>query len=184
MLPWQRLCKDKQELHNISISQSIYMSPQCCTAWVTAVMWNVQTEEGTFEPILPAAELEGIYQRILAAELAVHEDRLGRAAAAAAAAGGSAPRPRRTSRLQGKRLAAAMGMTQLTLPFRHVEGTNCPHNKCNWNGNPSKCPCWDGAQKQPWHFVQSLQAADKAASQCVASTAALSEFSGVLIAWI
>jgi hypothetical protein len=48
----------------------------------------------------------------------VHEDRVppGAAAAAAAAPG---TRPRRASRLQGKRLAAAMGITQLTLPFRY-----------------------------------------------------------------
>ena len=79
---------------------------------------HAQNDEGAYEPILPPAELEVIYRRILANELVV-EDSPG---LAGGSAGGGAPpgsgRPRRPSRLQGKRLAAAMGMTQLTLPFR------------------------------------------------------------------
>ncbi len=74
----------------------------------------LQNEEGAYEAILPPAELETIYGRILANELVV-------AAEDPPASGGAANsggRPRRQSRLQGKRLAAAMGMTQLTLPFR------------------------------------------------------------------
>ena len=59
-----------------------------------------------------------IYRRILVNELVVEES----PGLAGGSAGGGAPpgggRPRRPSRLQGKRLAAAMGMTQLTLPFR------------------------------------------------------------------
>ncbi|BDA49435.1 probable Brefeldin A-inhibited guanine nucleotide-exchange protein [Coccomyxa sp. Obi] len=77
-------------------------------------MCQVQNEEGAYEAILPPAELETIYGRILANELVVAAE--DPPASGGAAAGGG--RPRRQSRLQGKRLAAAMGMTQLTLPFR------------------------------------------------------------------
>ncbi|KAK9904753.1 hypothetical protein WJX75_001787 [Coccomyxa subellipsoidea] len=81
-------------------------------------MCQVQNDEGAYEAILPPAELEVIYRRILANELVVEESP---GLAGGSAGGGTPPgggRPRRPSRLQGKRLAAAMGMTQLTLPFR------------------------------------------------------------------
>lgn len=81
-------------------------SPVCC----------LQNEHGAYEPILPVPELERMYQRILAQELVVNEPQL----ASASAAGGA--RPRRPSRLQGRGLAAAVGMTQMTLPFRSA----CP----------------------------------------------------------
>ena len=71
-----------------------------------------QNEHGAYEPILPVPELERMYQRILAQELVVNEPQ----PAPASAAGGA--RPRRASRLQGRGLAAAVGMTQMTLPFR------------------------------------------------------------------
>ncbi len=80
--------------------------------------YMLQNDEGAYEAILPPAELEDIYRRILANELVMEES----PGLAGGSAGGAGPpgggRPRRQSRLQGKRLAAAMGMTQLTLPFR------------------------------------------------------------------
>ncbi len=57
-------------------------------------------------------DLERMYQRILAQELVVSEPQAGASGAANSA------RPRRASRLQGKGLAAAVGMTQMNLPFR------------------------------------------------------------------
>ena len=77
-------------------------SPLCC----------LQNEQGAYEPIMPVSELERMYQRILAQELVVNEPQ----PAPASAAGGT--RPRRASRLQGWGLTAAVGMTQMTLPFR------------------------------------------------------------------
>ena len=84
-------------------------------------MCCLQNEHGAYEPILPVPELERMYQRILAQELAVNEPQ----PASASAAGGA--RPRRASRLQGRGLAAAVGMTQMTLPFRSA----C-HLTCAW----------------------------------------------------
>lgn len=79
----------------------------------------LQNEEGAYEAILPPGELEAIYWRILANELVVTDEDAG--TSGVSTAGGATPaggRPRRPSVMQGKRLAAAMGMTQLTLPFR------------------------------------------------------------------
>ena len=75
----------------------------------------LQNEHGAYEPILPVPELERMYQRILAQELVVNEPQ-------PAAASASGARPRRASRAQGRGLAAAVGMTQMTLPFRSA----CP----------------------------------------------------------
>ena len=80
-----------------------------------------QNEHGAYEPILPVPELERMYQRILAQELVVSEPQ----PAPASAQGGA--RPRRASRAQGRGLAAAVGMTQMTLPFRSA----C-HLACAW----------------------------------------------------
>lgn len=83
---------------------------------------GVQNEEGVFEAILPAPELEAMYARILASELVVSAAGEGDGPpnqAAPAFGVEQLGRPqRRASRLQGKRLAAAMGITQLALPFR------------------------------------------------------------------
>ncbi len=73
----------------------------------------MQTEQGAWEPILPMPELERMYQRILAQELVVCEPHAAPAAVASAGA-----RPRRVSRQQSRGLAAAVGITQMTLPFR------------------------------------------------------------------
>ena len=78
---------------------------------------TLQNEQGAYEPIQPVQYLERMYQRIMAQELVVSEPQA--AAAGAAGAPGSA-RPRRASRLQGRGLAAAVGMTQMNLPFRSV----------------------------------------------------------------
>ena len=75
----------------------------------------LQNQQGAYEPILPVQNLEHMYQRILAQELVVNEPQT---AAAGAARPVSSTWPRRASRLQGKGLAAAVGMTQQALPFR------------------------------------------------------------------
>ena len=58
-------------------------------------------------------ELERMYQHILAQELVVSEPQT-----APTAAMGAGARPRRVSRQQSRGLAAAVGITQMTLPFR------------------------------------------------------------------
>ena len=73
----------------------------------------MQTEQGAWEPMLPMPELERMYQRILAQELVVCEPQT-----APTAAVGAGARPRRVSRQQSRGLAAAVGITQMTLPFR------------------------------------------------------------------
>ena len=90
------------------------------------VLWPLQNAEGAFEAILPPAELEAMYGRILASELVTTEGEFpphGGAPPdqAAPEQGGQQKgrtQQRRASRLQGRRLAAAMGLTQLALPFR------------------------------------------------------------------
>lgn len=64
----------------------------------------MQSEEGAFEAILPPGELEGMYDRICAQELAVR----GGGPPNAAAAGGSGRRAPLNARL-----AAALGLSQV-----------------------------------------------------------------------
>ncbi len=76
------------------------------TAW--------QTEDGGFEAILPAADLEAIHARILAKELALKDDN--------GAVAEQQSTPSQQQRGGGPplniRLAAALGLTPLLLPFR------------------------------------------------------------------
>jgi len=81
---------------------------------VVRIAW--QTEDGGFEPILPAADLEAIHARILAKELALKEDN-------GAAEQQSTPSQQQLRGGGGGpplniRLAAALGLTPLLLPFR------------------------------------------------------------------
>ena len=79
----------------------------------------VQTEDGGFEPILPAADLEAIHARILAEELALKEDN------------GAAEQSTQQQQRGGGgpplniRLAAALGLTPLLLPFRCALAPPC-----------------------------------------------------------
>lgn len=73
-----------------------------------------QSDEG-FDAVLPAAEVEAIYDRIVANEIKMKDERAGGPAAAAAAVNGNAG----GKLLSRVRLAAAMGFTQLAQPFRH-----------------------------------------------------------------
>ena len=82
---------------------------------LNAAAFTLQNEQGAYEPIQPVQDLERMYQRILAQELVVSEPQ---AAATGAASTTGGARPRRPSRLQGRGLAAAVGMPQMTLPFR------------------------------------------------------------------
>jgi brefeldin A-inhibited guanine nucleotide-exchange protein len=71
------------------------------------------------EPALPVAELEGIYERIVGAEIVVRGEAPSAAAAAGAAAGAGGARATAQAR---NRLAAAVGWTQLSLPWRALGG--------------------------------------------------------------
>jgi len=89
-----------------------------------------QGEDGEFEPILHTEELEALYDRILAEELVVKNSGgiSGRTPGSASrrgqhgggSGGGRAP--------LNARLAAALGLTQLLLPFRCVPFDNIKIN--------------------------------------------------------
>ena len=89
-------------------------STRRCAQTPTYRSRGVQSEDGGFEPILPAADLEAIHGRILAKELALKEDN------------GAAEQQSTPSQQQrggggpplNIRLAAALGLTPLLLPFR------------------------------------------------------------------
>ena len=86
----------------------------------------MQTEDGGFEPILPAADLEAIHGRILARELAVNDS-------GAAEQQPSSPQPRGAGPpLNVVRLAAALGLTPLLLPFRRGPVACCAAMKESW----------------------------------------------------
>ncbi len=69
----------------------------------------LQAEDNSFQPILPEAEIAQIYQRILDTEIEV---------AGGTEAQGSGTDSKAGSSAQNLKLAAAMGLTQLMLPFR------------------------------------------------------------------
>lgn len=76
---------------------------------VLIAAFSLQAEDNTFQPILPQEDISQMYQRILDTEIAV-------------AGGDQAPSNGNASRTgssaQNLKLAAAMGLTQLMLPFR------------------------------------------------------------------
>ena len=72
----------------------------------------MQAEDSSFQPILPEDEIAQIYHRILDTEIQVAGG--GQAEASSGSGGGSKP----GSSAQNLKLAAAMGLTQLMLPFR------------------------------------------------------------------
>lgn len=76
------------------------------------VMNHQQTDDG-MQPVLPANELEAIYDRIVASEIIVRGESTPGSAANQSAKAAAAARTR---------LAAAMGWTQLNLPFRSLGG--------------------------------------------------------------
>jgi hypothetical protein len=82
------------------------------------VLMNYQQTEEGMEPVLPAAEVEAIYDRITAQEIVVRGD--GPSSNGAASANGAAPAAHRAA--ARNRLAAALGLTQLALPFRALAG--------------------------------------------------------------
>ena len=69
-----------------------------------------QAEDNSFQPILPEEDIAQIYQRILDTEIEV--------AGGIQAQGGGGPDSKASSSAQNLKLAAAMGLTQLMLPFR------------------------------------------------------------------
>lgn len=69
----------------------------------------MQAEDNTFQPILPQEDIAQMYQRILDTEIAVAGSDQALSNGNASKAGSSA---------QNLKLAAAMGLTQLMLPFR------------------------------------------------------------------
>ena len=68
-----------------------------------------QAEDNSFQPILPEEEIAQIYQRILDTEIEVAGGAQPQTSGSDSKSGGSA---------QNLKLAAAMGLTQLMLPFR------------------------------------------------------------------
>ena len=72
-----------------------------------------QTDDGKFEAILPRDDLEAIHSRILSSELVVR-------GSAGGGSGGSTQLERYDSNLPplNVRLAAALGLSPLLLPFR------------------------------------------------------------------
>lgn len=73
---------------------------------------SMQAEDNTFQPILPEADIAQMYHRILDTEIAVITG--GKPQTQQAGAGSSG---------QTFKLAAAMGLSQLMLPFR---SSSCP----------------------------------------------------------
>ena len=71
----------------------------------------MQAEDNTFQPILPQEDIAQMYQRILDTEIAV-------AGGTQAASSGGTAASKANSSTQNLKLAAAMGLTQLMLPFR------------------------------------------------------------------
>ena len=84
------------------------------------VLMNYQQMEEGMEPVLPAAEVEAIYDRITAQEILVRGDGPSSNGAVAASANSAAPAAQRAA--ARNRLAAALGLTQLALPFRALAG--------------------------------------------------------------
>ena len=74
----------------------------------------VQAEDNSFQPILPEEDIAQIYQRILDTEIEV--------AGGSQAQGSGGPDSKASSSAQNLKLAAAMGLTQLMLPFRCIHG--------------------------------------------------------------
>ncbi len=72
----------------------------------------MQAEDSSFQPILPEDETAQIYQRILDTEIEV--------AGGTQAQGGEGADSKAGSSAQNLKLAAAMGLTQLMLPFRCI----------------------------------------------------------------
>lgn len=70
----------------------------------------MQAEDNTFQPILPQEDIAHMYQRILDTEIAVAGD--------TQAANSDTAASKANSSTQNLKLAAAMGLTQLMLPFR------------------------------------------------------------------
>ncbi len=70
----------------------------------------MQAEDSSFQPILPEDEIAHIYQRILDTEIEV--------AGGTQAQGSEGADSKAGSSAQNLKLAAAMGLTQLMLPFR------------------------------------------------------------------
>lgn len=73
----------------------------------------LQAEDNSFQPILPEEDIAQIYRRILDTEIEVAGGNQAQSSSNAGKPGSSA---------QNLKLAAAMGLTQLMLPFRLV----CP----------------------------------------------------------
>ena len=71
-----------------------------------------QAEDSSFQPILPEDEIAQIYQRILDTEIEV--------AGGTQAQGVGGADSKAGSSAQNLKLAAAMGLTQLMLPFRCI----------------------------------------------------------------
>ena len=72
----------------------------------------MQAEDSSFQPILPEDEIAHIYQRILDTEIEV--------AGGTQAQGSEGADSKAGSSAQNLKLAAAMGLTQLMLPFRCI----------------------------------------------------------------
>lgn len=84
-------------------------NPGTLTHMVNTAIVSLQAEDGTFQPILPQEDIAQMYQRILDTEIAVAGGDQAVSNGTASKAGSSA---------QNLKLAAAMGLTQLMLPFR------------------------------------------------------------------
>lgn len=124
----------------------------------------LQAEDSSFQPILPQEDTAQMYQRILDMEIAVpggHQAQ-SNSNGGASKAGSSA---------QNLKLAAAMGLTQLMLPFRSVStlsSTFCilhTHNtiwaRCCWLAHATPPPLPRPSPRLPSHtpcFSQQLLA--------------------------
>jgi hypothetical protein len=108
----------------------------------------LQGEGGEFAPILPSEELEALYDRIVAEELVVADGGGGGVNADGTPVSGRAAAALQQGRAPlNARLAAALGLTQLLLPFRlalllHVDVAQA----AGWNGRQHRsdvagCSC-------------------------------------------
>ena len=73
--------------------------------------YMTQAEDSSFQPILSEEDISQIYQRILDTEIEVAGQSQSQGSGSVGKAGSSA---------QNLKLAAAMGLTQIMLPFRSV----------------------------------------------------------------